>query len=296
MATDIRLKQPTFTATAFRFASWRLLLLILALAGLYLPVLVRLAVQWYQNPDYSHGFFVPFLAGYMVWRKRSALAKTPRVPSWLGFPIVMGALGLLFLGSLGAELFLTRISLWFAIVGLILYFQGSRRLFKIAFPIAFLLFMIPLPAIIYIQIVFPLQLLASSFASRFLQIINFFPVLREGNLLILPNYTLEVVDACSGIRSLIALLALGSAYSYFKEHNQLLRIILVALMVPLAVVANAFRVILIAFCTQFWGSQAAEGLFHPLAGIMVFVVATSLLITLHITIDSVRRRFGAAIP
>ncbi len=275
---------------------WRFALLALAVATLYAPVLGRLVLQWYQNPDYSHGFFVPPLVGYLIWRKRDAWAHTLHQPSWYGLVIVGVALGLLYLGSLGAELFLTRVSLWLTIIGLIVCFEGRARLRVLAFPLGFLLFMIPVPAIIYNQIVFPLQLLASNCASHSLHTINLFPVLREGNVLVLPNYTLEVVDACSGIRSLMALLTLASVYSYLVERTVWLRIVLVVAMVPLAIVANAGRVMLAALCTQLMGVKAAESLLHLLSGLVVFLIATLLLLALHAFIFAVRRRLERAIP
>jgi exosortase len=295
MPSECRSQQPPFKVTALIVVSWRLLLLVLVLTPLYGPTIVRLALQWYHDPEYSHGFFVVLLAGHLVWRKRQAWVGEPRKPSWLGLPIIVGSLGLLYLGTLGAELFLTRISLWLVVVGLILYFEGSHRLRTIAFPMAFLLFMIPLPAIIYTQIVFPLQLLASRCASRSLEAIDLFPVMREGNLLILPNSTLEVVEACSGIRSLMALLALASLYGYLRERSLLFRIVLIAAMVPLAVAANAVRVMVMAFCTQIWGTNAAESVLHPLLGILVFFVATGLLLALHCAIVLLRGRSGPVV-
>src|SRR5262249_9749287 len=157
----------------------------------------------------SHGFFVPLFSSYLIWRRRDALAQMPARSSWWGMICVLGSLGLLFLGSLGAELFLTRVGLVGTIVGLVWFFFGAAMVRALAFPLAFLLLMIPLPAIIYNEIVFPLQLLASRFATGCLQQVHAFPVLREGNLLILPNHTLEVVEACSGIRSLMSLTALA---------------------------------------------------------------------------------------
>ena len=293
MTRGIGLEQPPVAATAFRFPRWRLLLLTLLLAALYAQVLARLVLQWYQNPDYSHGFLVPLLAGYIVWRKRYEWDEAPREPSWLGLPIVVGSLGLLYLGNLGAEQFLARVSLWFVILGLIMYFEGSRRLRTISFPVAFLLFMIPLPAMIYNQIVFPLQLLASRCATRSLEAINLFPVLREGNLLLLPNYTLEVVEACSGIRSLMALLGLASVYGFLMERNLLLRIVLIIAMVPVAIAANAIRVMALAFCTQFWGIEVAESMLHPISGILIFCIATVMLLALHAAIVLLQRRFGS---
>lgn len=137
--------------------------------------------------------------------------------------VVLFSIGLLFLGSLGAELFLARISILGTICGLIVYFSGGALLRAMAFPLVFLLFAIPIPALIYNEIVFPLQFIASKFATSTLDMLNLFPVMREGNILILPHMSLEVVEACSGIRSLMSLLALAAGYGYLVERSTFVR-------------------------------------------------------------------------
>lgn len=255
---------------------------------LFAPVIAGLFVNWYQDPDYSQGFFVPLLSAYLVWHKRDELLRLPARPSWHGLFVVMGSLGLLFLGSLGAELFLTRIAFVGTVAGLVVYFLGWPTLRSISFPIGFLLLMIPLPALVYNEIVFPLQFVASSFATRVLETLNLFPVLREGNILVLPHNRLEVVEACSGIRSLMSLITLAVAYGYFAERRGYLRIALALLMVPLAVVSNGFRVVGTAMLTYYWGPKAAEGFLHSFSGWAIFIVATCLLLMLHKAMNAVR--------
>jgi exosortase len=260
---------------------WPAMLLIAVLLALYAPILARLMRQFYDDPNYSHGFFVPILSGYLIcneWRKIKAVKSEPSL--W-GAILVLAALAVLYLGSLGSELFLQRISLLAVIAGLVVYFSGWRRLRAVAFPIAFLLFMIPLPAVIYNQIVFPLQLLASRFATGCLEVLNIFPVLREGNLLILDGYTLEVVGACSGIRSLTSLLALAMGYSYLAERRIGVRVFLVLAMVPIAIVSNGLRVVLTAVLVNYYGYRMAEGFMHSFSGWAIFVVSIVLLVALH---------------
>ena len=271
---------------------WRLILLAAVVFGVFATVLPGLAQDWWEKADYSHGFFVPLLSGYLIWKKRDELSESVHLPSSWGMVVMLGSLGLLFLGSLGAELFMTRIAFVGAIAALIIYFGGWKRLRTIAFPVAFLLFMIPLPAIIYNEIVFPLQLLASRFATSVLDLFNFFPVVREGNILVLPHSRLEVVEACSGIRSLMSLMALSVAYGYLGEKNRWIRVLLVSSMVPLAVVSNGFRVVGTAFMTYYFGSELADGFLHSFSGWMIFIVATSLLLWLHAIINLVRTRFA----
>ena len=256
------------------------------LLALYAPVIQGLLINWYQDPDYSHGFFVPLLSAYLIWRKRAELRSLPAQPNWCGLLIVLGALGLLFLGSLGAELFLTRIGLVSTLAGLVVYFRGWPTVRLISFPMGLLLLMIPLPALVYNEIVFPLQFVASSFATKVLETVNLFPVLKEGNILVLPQNRIEVVEACSGIRSLMSLITLAVCYGYFAERNRYLRIVLVLLVIPLAVISNGLRVVGTAMLTYYWGPEAAEGFLHSFSGWAIFVVATCLLLVFHKVISA----------
>ena len=271
---------------------WQGLLLVAVLAALYAPVLNLLVYQWYHDADYSHGFLVPLLSAYLIWQRRDKLRQVARRPSLLGIVIVCLSIGLLFLGSLGAELFLARISLLGTICGLIVYFCGVPILRAMAFPIAFLLFAIPLPVILYNEIVFPLQFVASAFATRTLEALNLFPIMREGNVLILPGMQLEVVEACSGIRSLMSLLALAAGYGYLVERSIPVRWLLIVAMVPLAIVSNGTRVMITAVMANYIGPQAAEGFMHEFSGWVIFVVATILFLMFHGLINLVRRKFG----
>lgn len=268
----------------------RPLFLATLVVGLYGSVILGLVDQFYQNPEYSHGFVIPFFSAYLIWLKRERFAQIEKRPSLTGLVLTLGAIGLLYLGSIGAELFLTRISLVFIIIGLVLYFEGEKTLRLVAFPLAFLFLMIPLPAIAYNHIVFPLQLLSSRLATGVLESINVMPVLREGNLLILPHYTLEVVEACSGIRSLMSLLALALGYAYLAEPALAIRSVLVITMVPVAIVANGFRVVLTALVAHYRGAQTVDGVMHPISGVVIFLIAVLSLLALHGAIAAVRKR------
>jgi exosortase len=249
-------------------------------AALYGPLLTQMVVQWWQDPDYSHGFVVPLFVGYVVYQRRHELRQVPLEPSNLGFPVMLGAIVLFLAGTLGAELFVSRSSLLFLFGGMILFFAGWKMLRAVAFPLAFLVLMIPLPALIYNQVTFPLQLLASRLASNSIELFGV-PVLREGNVLVLPNYSLEVVEACSGIRSLMSLIALAVAYGYSVEQRLWARITLVVLMVPIAVASNALRVVGAGIVTYFWGPQYAEGFFHFFQGWLIFVSAVACMLFVH---------------
>ncbi len=276
----------------FKPFGWQGLLLVAVLILLYAPVLKLLVYQWYNDADYSHGFLVPLLSAYLIWQRRDKLRQVPRHQSWWGMVIVAFSLGLLFLGSLGAELSLARLSMLGTLCGLIVYFLGGAMLRAMTFPMAFLLFAIPIPTVVYNEIVFPLQFIASKFATRVLELLNLFPIMREGNVLILPHMRLEVVEACSGIRSLMSLLALAAGYGYLVEKNVAVRWFMVLAMVPLAIVSNGMRIMITAVMANYIGPKAAEGFMHEFSGWVIFVVATVLFLALHSVITLTRKKLG----
>src|SRR5207237_10326972 len=167
----------------------------------------------------------------------------------------------LVIGVLGAELFLSRISLLLLIAGLIVYFRGWQFFRAILFPWAFLVLMIPIPAIVFNQITFPLQLLASRVAAGVLPWAGV-PVLREGNVIMLPDMALEVAEACSGIRSLLSLATLAIIYGYLLEPRKMIRVLLAMAAVPVAVAANSLRIVGTGLLIQYWDPDKAEGFFH----------------------------------
>lgn len=267
---------------------WQATVLTLLIAFLYKGVMSRLAAQWWNDPNFSHGFFVPLFAAFVIWSQRKELAKVPVAPSWVGLPIVVGALCLLLVGVLGAELFLSRTSLIFLLAGLVIHFLGWKHFRALLFPIGFLFLMIPIPNIIFNQVAFPLQLLASQMAASFLQFAGV-PTLRQGNVIELPIMTLEVVEACSGIRSLVTLLTLSIIYGYFLESVAWKRLILAVSAIPIAVAANSFRIVGTGLLGEYWEPEKAQGFFHSFSGWVVFVVALILLFVVHSMMQGVSR-------
>ena len=247
-----------------------------SLVVLYFDVLVKLVGAWTNDGNYSHGFLIVPLAGYFAWERRDRLSRAARQPSILGFIVVAGSLAVLVVGILGSELFLTRISLLGAIGGSLLFLFGWQVIRILAFPLGILLLMVPLPAIIFNQITFPLQLWASEF-GEFVLNTSRIPVLREGNVLILANTTLEVAEACSGIRSLISLLTLGIVFGYFTDSRQTVRTLIALSTIPIAIFANGVRVAGTGIAAHYFGSAAAEGFFHEFSGWLLFLVAFALL-------------------
>jgi exosortase len=255
-------------------------LIALGFATLYWRVLVKLVSDWYHDDNYSHGFLIVPLALYFVWERREKLRKIPVAPSALGLVVVVGSVAVLIAGILGSELFLTRISILGTIVGITRFLGGWGYLRALVFPLAFLLLMIPIPSIIFNQIAFPLQLLASQFGESAMGFANV-PVLREGNVLILANTTLEVAEACSGIRSLVSLLTLAIVLGYFSDPRGWVRTLVAFSSVPVAIVTNGFRVAGTGIAAHQFGAAAAEGFFHEFSGWLVFVSAFALMLALQ---------------
>src|SRR6185295_17060312 len=243
---------------------------------LYAHVFWKLAHDWANDGNYSHGFLILPLAGYFAWERRRWLRMQPLRPSNAGLAVIAASLTVMIAGTLGAELFLARISMVGVLAGSVLFVGGWRYLRTLAFPLAFLLLMIPIPAIVFNQIAFPLQLLASQFGTVLLGAAGI-PVLREGNVIVLARTSLEVAEACSGIRSLISLLTLGIVLGYFTDHRLWARVTIALMTIPIAIVTNGLRVAGTGIAARYYGAAAAEGFFHSFSGWLLFIAALGLL-------------------
>jgi len=261
------------------------------LLWLYVPTLVSLAEQWKHDSDFSHGFFVPLFSAFVVWRERQRLEVLAPRPSWAGLPLLGAAMCILIVGQMGAELFLGRFSLLLTTAGLIVLFLGWDYFRTVFFPWAFLLLMIPIPTIVFNQITLPLQLLASQLAAVTLPLFGV-PVLREGNLIHIPRITLEVAEACSGIRSLMSLLTLAIIYGYLMDRRLWVRWLLALCSIPIAVIANSVRIIGTGLLAEYWDPEKAEGYFHASWGWIIFLVSLVLLCGLHSLIGFIWKRNG----
>lgn len=268
------------------------MLLGAALVWLYAPVLSHLIGQWVHDPNYSHGFFVPAFSLYVLWQDKDRFRRLPLHPSWSGLVILAFGVAVLTAGVLGAELFLSRLSLLISIAGLVVLMYGWNHLRAAAFPWLFLLLMIPIPNIIFNQITFPLQLLASKVAAVTLPLFGV-PVLREGNVIQLPVMALEVAEACSGIRSLMSLTTLAVIYGYLLETRLSIRVVLAVASIPIAVIANSLRIVGTGLLVQYWDPEKAEGFFHAFSGWLIFVVSLSLLFLLHRTLQRIWPQGGS---
>ena len=278
-----------------RFRVWHIFAMACPLAWLYFPVLVRLVKEWWKDPNYSHAFLVPVFSVYLlVMRRRKIQALLPD-PSWWGLLIVGLSMGMLVIGEIGAEIFLSRLSLLFLILGFIVLFGGWKYARVLLFPWAFLFFMIPVPAIAINQITIPLQIFASKLAAATLPLLGV-PVFREGNVINLPAMPLQVAEACSGIRSLIALTSLTVVYGELSERSGWLRVLLAIASIPLAISANSLRIIGTGLLVQYWAPDAARGFFHSFSGWLMFLVSLGMLFAVHKVLLGVstgfRERYG----
>lgn len=249
------------------------------LAVCYAPILTALVRQWNNDADMGHGFFVPVIAGFIAWQKRDQIEGRLPAPNWWGLAVMLWAGLQLYIATLGAELFLARTSFVISIIGAVLLLGGTRYLRIFSFPLFLLFFMVPIPAVIYNQITFPLQLFASRVAENAIDLLQI-PVVREGNVLSLPQQTLNVVEACSGIRSLLTLTFLSLVYGYFFEKRTWLRVVLFLSTIPIAIAANAGRVTFTGVISQF-KPELAEGWFHEAQGWVIFMIGLTILVAFH---------------
>ena len=273
---EARVQRPTYRG----FPDWQTIVLLGLVAWLYIPILVPLVKQWWNDPNFSHGFLVPLFVAFVLWQKRTQLAAIVQRPSSWGLPIILLGVCTLILGVFGAELFLSRISLILLVGGLVIFFHGWNMLRAVLFPLLFSTLMIPIPAIILNQVTLPLQFFASKLAAWSLPLCGV-PVLREGNIINLPALPLEVADACSGIRSLLSLTTLAIMYGYLLESRVWLRVVLALASIPIAVAANGFRIFGTGLLVQYWDPEKAQGFFHEFSGWLIFVVSLLLLFGVH---------------
>jgi exosortase len=255
-------------------------LICLLVFAVYYQVLGKLVTDWWTIPDFSHGFLVPLFAAFLIWEKRQTLRGVRLAPVWSGIGVIALGLAVLFLGVYGSELFLSRISLIILLAGLTLTFGGWQFLKELRFALLVLLLAIPIPAILFNQITFPLQILASKLASGLLPFFGV-PVLREGNVIELPLMKLEVAEACSGIRSLMSLFTLAVFYGYFMEKSNRRRVAIALASIPIAIAANAVRILGTGLCVQYWDPDKAMGFFHEFSGWVIFLVSLVCLYIVH---------------
>ena len=257
-----------------------LIMITVCFLTLYNQVIHKLIRDWSTDENFSHGFMIPFISGYLIWQQRKRLSDIPVNPSNWGIILITIGLLFFFIGNIGAELFTMRFSMILVILSISVYFAGWKFTKTIFYPVAYLIFMIPIPAIIWNKIAFPLKIFATKMAVG---VIHYFeiPAYREGNIIQLTNTTLEVVDACSGLRSLMSLLALSAAFALVSNHTRISKLILFLFAIPIAIFTNIVRLSSTAVLARHFGPQVAQGFLHDFSGIVVFGLAFILLYSIH---------------
>lgn len=291
-AAVAQLNEPELSSRGHTFSDWIQVLWFAALiAACYAVVIVRLVQQWTSDDDMSHGMFVPILAGYIVWQRRERLFALPVSSSRWGLVLMVAGAVMLCIGppSLPTFVFMTRVALMFTLFGVLLYLMGMPLIRELAYPLFLLFFMIPLPGFVFQKITLPLQFVASALSEHILEFMGY-SVLREGNILHLPGQTLSVVEACSGLRSLLSLSFLAQLYAYLFDRRVWMRAVVAIAIIPIAVVANAGRIVSSAIAGRInpeWG----HGMFHASTGWVVFVIAFIALVVTHYLINAALARF-----
>lgn len=294
---------------------WRIFAIASAVVLAYATVLSKLGHDWWTDENYSHGLLVPFVIGYILWSQRQRFAREAQRPAIIiGLAVVTFGLLTLWAGTAGAELYLQRTSLLFLFAGTIIYFWGFTLLRLMIVPMFLLWLAIPIPAIIFNKVAFPLQLFASRCAVSAMQLFDI-PVLRQGNVIeLMPlgareTKKLEVVEACSGIRSLMTLLTLAVVYAYFthtrdndsgkgngsggilssvKTFRFWRSALILFSAVPIAIFTNALRVSGTGILARFYGTKVADGFFHTFSGWVIYIVAFLMLFGVGWLLDRVK--------
>lgn len=255
---------------------------------LYYPVITKMVADWGIDDNYSHGYLIPAIVGYMIWSIRKDLKDIQPAPINLGLVLLICGLCQLLVARVGSEYFLQRTSMILVLFGLSLFLMGKKFTKKASFPMAYLFFMIPFPAIIWDKIAFPMKLFASYLAVKVIGFIGI-PIFREGNILHLANTTLEVADACSGLRSLTSLLALSAALVFFTEHSKFKKWLLFLSAVPIAILTNIIRLTVTSGLASKYGEKVAQGFLHEFSGWLIFLLGLAMLMGVN-TLLSVQKK------
>ena len=242
------------------------------LVGLYARVLPYWLKDLWNDPNYSHVYIVPIISGFVIWQRRRQLVALPIRGSWGGVVLMLAGVAALIMGDLGAGDFVLRMSLMIIVTGLVLFHFGSAILRALAFPLGFLVFLVPMPLFLFYAMTLRLQNLAAQSGAWTLDLLGV-PILLDGNVIHLSRLTLGVTEACSGIRSLITLAALGVAWAHLMLPRFWMQVVLVILVLPITIVANAGRIVVTGLVGRSFGIEYAEGFFHVVSGWLVFAVA-----------------------
>lgn len=237
---------------------------------LFAPAFIRLIEVWYNDPDYSHGFFVLPISLYMVWIKRQKLSILNKDISWVGFLVLLLSLMTYLVAYTIKFNTMVYLSMFFIIIGIVLFLAGWQVMKELLLPVFFLLFMFPIPNSYYIMITNPLKLMITEISAQLIGLLGI-PVYQEGNLLFMAHYQFEIAEACSGVRSLNSYLMLGFVFVVICK-KLLTKMILIISTVPLAIGVNIIRVTVTGILAIFFGEKVAQGFFHEFTGFILFII------------------------
>lgn len=253
---------------------YKIALIIILLIAIYVPAFISLGGRFLATETYySHGFLVPLVSAYLIWRKRKRLKELLPAPSCKsGLMLLIAGLLLHFISTALKINFGSYISLPIVMGGLVLYLFGKQIARELVFPISFLIFMLPLPRVIIIAVSFKMKMLAAQISSGAVNMMGI-SAIRDGSTIYLPNGSLLVGEPCSGLRSLISLLALGAVFTQFISGSRVKKNVLFLSAIPIALMSNVLRIILLLLTTFIYGEKVALGFFHDFSGMLVFVFA-----------------------
>jgi exosortase len=243
----------------------------------FYPVWAALVSKWLTSDEYSHGFLILPICFYIIFQKRKGLASTPINPSFFGLILIIGSLGAYLFALFAGIVTLASVSMLITIFGIIIYLFGKSYFKQLYFPMFFLFLMIPIPAQIYSTLTIPLQLFVSKMSHSILFLLGL-PIYREGNVIFAPQATLEVVQACSGLRSMISLLTLSLVCGYFMLRSKFLIAVLSLLSIPTTVLMNIIRVIATVLVLHFFDYDLTKGSVHTMYGLLIFLMALSIIV------------------
>jgi exosortase D (VPLPA-CTERM-specific) len=255
----------------------------------YRSIIEKLVSQWMGSQDYSHGLLIVPIAAYLIWERRRELKAAEIGTDWRALPVLLLAVFVFIVGELGAELFTTRFSMLVFVVGSTWFLFGFQVFKILRFPLAFLFLMLPLPGFLYRNITFPLQILSSAGAVKFLHLLGI-SAFREGNVIDMGYTQFQVVEACNGLRFILPLFTLGVLFAYFGLKAAWKRALLIIATVPISIFANIFRIAGTGFIGNYWGVKAAEGFFHSFSGWAVFMLSVALFIVLTFILRKIPER------
>lgn len=251
----------------------KLTIIIALFILIYWPTFLWMKARFLETDSYySHGFLVPLVFLFLIWTKREELKKSKIAPLTLGLFLLIPALLLHLIAYRWGINFISGFSFIIALFGLLLYLFGRDVTRHLTFALCFLVFMMPLPQVMIIHISFKMKIFAAQVATSIIKLFNI-PSVRTGSIVQLPNTSLTIGDPCSGLRSLISLTALGALYAYLAKISKIRKIILFLFSIPLALFANAIRIVLLLIVAFIYGSEVATGKFHDFSGFLLFVIA-----------------------